>query len=57
MSFTDKVRNKVQELRGRTKEQAGKATENRDLQAEGRGERGVADLKNAGEKAKDAFRR
>ncbi len=57
MSFVDKVRNKVDELRGRGKETAGKATGNRDLRAEGRGERGVADLRDAGEKAKDAFRR
>ncbi|WP_083866929.1 MULTISPECIES: CsbD family protein [Frankia] len=57
VSFVDKVRNKVDELRGRGKETAGKATGNRDLRAEGRGERGVADLRDAGEKAKDAFRR
>ncbi|CAJ64675.1 conserved hypothetical protein [Frankia alni ACN14a] len=47
----------MDELRGRGKETAGKATGNRDLRAEGRGERGVADLRDAGEKAKDAFRR
>ncbi|EIV95725.1 hypothetical protein FraQA3DRAFT_5568 [Frankia sp. QA3] len=57
MSFVDKVRNKVDELRGRGKETAGKATDNRDLRAEGTGERSVADLRNAGEKAKDSFRR
>ncbi|KJE19844.1 hypothetical protein FF36_05874 [Frankia torreyi] len=57
MSFVDKVRNKVDELRGRGKETAGKATDNRDLRAEGRGERGVADLRDTGEKAKDTFRR
>ncbi|KQC36986.1 MULTISPECIES: CsbD family protein [Frankia] len=57
VSFVDKVRNKVDELRGRGKETAGKATDNRDLRAEGRGERGVADLRDTGEKAKDTFRR
>ncbi len=57
MSFVDKVRNKVDELRGRGKEAAGKATDNRDLRADGASDRGVADLRNAGEKTKDAFRR
>jgi uncharacterized protein YjbJ (UPF0337 family) len=57
VSFTDKVRNKVNELRGRGKETAGKATGNRDLRTEGAGERSVADLRDAGEKARDSFRR
>ncbi|WP_261553653.1 CsbD family protein [Frankia tisae] len=57
VSFVDKVKNKVGELRGRGKEATGKATGNRDLRADGAGERGVADLRNAGEKTKDAFRR
>jgi len=56
VSFADKVKNKFDALRGHAKERTGKATDNRDLQAEGRGDRGVADLRDAGEKAKDAFR-
>ncbi|WP_235825699.1 CsbD family protein [Candidatus Frankia alpina] len=64
VSFVDKVKvkvknknkNKVGELRGRGKETAGKATDNRDLRADGASERGIADLRNAGEKTKDAFR-
>ncbi len=57
VSFVDKIKNKVGELRGRGKETAGKATDNRDLRADGASERGIADLRNAGEKTKDAFRR
>ncbi|SNQ45898.1 conserved hypothetical protein [Frankia canadensis] len=57
MSFVDKVRNKMDELRGRGKESAGKATGNPGTQGEGRGERTVADLRQAGEKVKDSFRR
>lgn len=56
MSFVDKLRNKVDELRGRGRENAGKATGNPGMQGEGRAERGAADLRQAGEKAKDAFR-
>ncbi|CAO5250220.1 CsbD family protein [Frankia sp. AgKG'84/4] len=57
MSFADKVKNKVNELRGRGKASAGQATGNHDLRAEGRGEQSVADLRQAGEKVKDSFRR
>ncbi|MCK9893773.1 CsbD family protein [Frankia sp. AgB32] len=57
MSFADKVRNKMNELRGRGKATAGQATGDRDMRAEGRGKQSVADLRQAGEKTKDAFRR
>ena len=56
MSFADKIRNRLDAMRGRTKESAGAATRNRDLRVEGRGERTGADLRDAAEKAKDAFR-
>ncbi|MCM3887421.1 CsbD family protein [Frankia sp. R82] len=57
MSFVDKVRNKLDELRGRGKQTAGRAAGDRRTEAEGRGDRTAADLRQAGEKAKDAFRR
>ncbi|CAO5182391.1 CsbD-like domain-containing protein [Frankia sp. AiPs1] len=57
MSFVDKVRNKVDELRGRGKQAAGRAAGDRRTEADGRGDRATADLRQAGEKAKDAFRR
>ena len=43
-------------LVGKGKEGTGKVTDNERLEAEGRMEQSEADLKQAGEKAKDAFR-
>jgi hypothetical protein len=40
----------------REKEVAGRATDNPDLQAEGKGERAKSNLKQAGEKVKDVFK-
>ncbi|SMC88000.1 CsbD-like [Lentzea albidocapillata] len=48
--------NKAEELKGRAKEAVGDATDNEQWQAEGRAERAKADIKQAGEKVKDAFR-
>lgn len=56
VSFADKFSNKVQELRGRIKRNTGEVTGNRDLQAEGRADETKSNLKQAGEKIKDAFR-
>ena len=56
MSFADKFRNKAQELRGRIKRNTGEVTGNRGLQAEGRADEVKSNLKQAGEKVKDAFR-
>ena len=43
-------------LLGKAKEKLGDATDNRDLQAEGKKDQSKADLKQAGEKVKDAFK-
>ena len=56
MGLDDKIRNKVDEVAGDAKERTGAATGDRDLQAEGRADQGKADLKQAGEKVKDAFK-
>ena len=56
MSFADKFRDKAQELRGRIKRNTGEVTGNRRLQAEGRTEEVLGNLKQTGEKIKDAFR-
>ena len=56
MSGDDKVKNKVDELAGKGKELAGRATGNPDLEAEGKGQQAVSNLKQAGEKVKDAFK-
>jgi uncharacterized protein YjbJ (UPF0337 family) len=56
MSDSDKVENKAQELAGRAKSAVGGATDNRDLQAEGEKDKTAGNLKQAGEKLKDAFK-
>lgn len=55
MSFTDKIKNAAEDLTGKAKEAQGKATDDESLQAEGKTDQSKADLKNAGEKVKDAF--
>ncbi|OXM72589.1 MULTISPECIES: CsbD family protein [Amycolatopsis] len=54
MSGEDKARNKAEELKGKAKEGLGRATGNEQWEAEGKGEQGKADVKQAGEKVKDA---
>ena len=56
MSGEDKISNKIDELAGKGKEAAGRATGNPDLEAEGKGEQARSNLKQAAEKVKDAFR-
>jgi uncharacterized protein YjbJ (UPF0337 family) len=56
MSFADKMNNKARELRGRMKRNAGEVTGDRSLEAEGRAEEAGGNLRQAGEKIKDAFR-
>ncbi len=56
MSATDKISNKVEELKGQAKESVGGATGNDDLKAEGQGDQAKGDLKQAGEKVKDVFK-
>jgi uncharacterized protein YjbJ (UPF0337 family) len=55
MSSVDKVKNKAQEAKGHVKEAAGKATNDRSLQAKGKRDKTSGNLKQAGEKVKDAF--
>lgn len=56
MSATDKARNKVQKLRGTVKETVGRVTGDRNLKDQGTADRFKSDLKDAGEKVKDAVR-
>ena len=56
MGIGDKIENKKDELVGQGKEAAGKATDNERLEAEGRVDQSQADVKQAGEKVKDAFK-
>ena len=56
MSERDKLSNKAQEVKGSVKEKVGDATDNRDLQAKGKSDQSKGNLKQAGEKVKDAFK-
>ncbi|MGV0490198.1 CsbD family protein [Mycobacterium kansasii] len=57
MSAKDKLKNKVEDFGGRAKEAVGRATGNKDTRDEGRVDQAKANLKDAGEKVKDAFRK
>ncbi|HET7823624.1 MAG TPA: CsbD family protein [Ornithinibacter sp.] len=56
MGLGDKIENMKDDLAGKGKEATGKATDNERLEAEGRVEQSQADVKQAGEKVKDAFK-
>lgn len=57
MAATDKAKNSAQRAKGKVKEVAGKVTGDRALKAEGKADQMKADLKQAGEKVKDAFKK
>lgn len=54
MGLGDKISNKTEELKGQGKENVGKATGDRDLEAEGKGDQASGKLKGAVEDVKDA---
>ena len=56
MGLDDKIKNTTEDLTGKAKEGAGKATDDEKLEAEGKSDQTAADLKQAGEKVKDAFK-
>jgi uncharacterized protein YjbJ (UPF0337 family) len=56
MSATDKAKNAMQDAEGKAKEALGRVTGDRDTETEGKGDQAKADLKNAGENVKDAFK-
>ena len=56
MSGADKANNKLEDLTGKAKEAVGGATGDESLRAEGKTDQSKSDLKQAGEKVKDAFR-
>jgi uncharacterized protein YjbJ (UPF0337 family) len=57
MSLSRKIRDKVQAIKGRAKQRFGRATGNQRLTTEGKTDRVLGNLKQSGEKAKDAFKR
>lgn len=56
MGLTDKLDNSKDDAAGKAKEATGKATDNERLENEGKADQAQADVKQAGEKVKDAFK-
>lgn len=57
MGLDDKIKNKAEELTGKGKEAAGKATDNERLEGEGQTDQAKAGLKQTGEDIKDVFKK
>ena len=57
MGLGDKIRNTATKLTGKAKETTGKATGDDRLKNEGKSDQVKADLKQAAEKVKDAFKK
>jgi uncharacterized protein YjbJ (UPF0337 family) len=56
MGIDDKIDNNAENVGGKVKEGVGKATDDEQLEAEGKGDQAKANLKQAGEKIKDVFK-
>ncbi|MFF3671486.1 CsbD family protein [Microtetraspora malaysiensis] len=56
MGKRDKVSNKAQELKGKAKERVGEMTDDKRKEAEGKADKVKGNIKQAGEKVKDAFK-
>jgi uncharacterized protein YjbJ (UPF0337 family) len=54
MSATDKIKNKIEDAEGKAKEALGRVSGDRSTENEGRRDQAKANLKDAGEKVKDA---
>lgn len=57
MGTDDKFDHKAEELKGKAKENLGSATDDEELEAEGKADKSKGSLKQAGEKIKDAFKK
>ena len=57
MGTTDKAKDKLQSAKGHAKEAVGRTLDDPALEAEGKGDQVAGNLKQAGEKVKDAFRK
>lgn len=57
MTADKKTSTKAERAKGAVKENVGRAVGNERMTAEGRAERAKGDIREAGEKAKDAFKR
>ena len=57
MGIADKAKNAARDIAGKAKEVAGDVTNNDELKAEGKKDQTAADVKQAGENVKDAFKK
>ena len=57
MGIADKAKNVAQDLAGKAKEVAGEVTNDDKLKAEGKKDQAAADVKQAAENVKDAFKK
>ena len=57
MATSDKARNTAQQAKGKLKETVGKVSGNDKLRAEGKADQVKGDIKQAGEKLKDAVKK
>jgi uncharacterized protein YjbJ (UPF0337 family) len=57
MAVSKKAKGKADEVKGKVKKKVGKAAGNERLVAEGKGDQAKGDLKQAGEKIKDVFKK
>jgi uncharacterized protein YjbJ (UPF0337 family) len=57
MSTQDKAKNAGEKVTGKVKEHVGQATDDESLEAEGQADQAKGNLKDAGEKVKDAFKK
>jgi uncharacterized protein YjbJ (UPF0337 family) len=57
MGRHEKIDHKLEELGGKAKEAVGRATDDEELEAQGERDQTKSNLKQAGDKVKDAFRR
>ncbi|MCD9199566.1 CsbD family protein [Aeromicrobium wangtongii] len=56
MGLEDKMSNKAEDAKGKAKEAVGGATGDDELKNQGKGDQAKSDIKDAGEKIKDAFK-
>jgi uncharacterized protein YjbJ (UPF0337 family) len=57
MATEDKADHKATEVKGKIKEGVGKATDDEELEAKGQVDQAEGNLKQAGDKVKDAFKK
>jgi len=57
MGTGDKMDNKTDEFKGKAKQKIGQASDDPELEAEGHKDESKANLKQAGEKVKDVFKK